>query len=162
MWYKLQLQVEDYSHQHPARPRSSCPLPAWMEPGFKARPPFCGLLLISTTLSQLEAPLMNFVNQTFRNRDLINKRCLFGFVRTVAWETQIQEALELCSTRQNGVAYKAKDSKIMSILFAKKQSTQGRCNVVVIVDDMILHIENPSDSTQMCVLSTYCCCCWSC
>ena len=47
---------------------------------------------------------MNFVNQTFRNRDLMGIRGVYlGFVRTVAWETQIQEALELCSTRlQNG------------------------------------------------------------
>ena len=31
------------------------------------------------------------------------KRIYLGFVRTAAWETQIQEALEICSTRlQNG------------------------------------------------------------
>ena len=31
------------------------------------------------------------------------KRIYLGFVRTAAWKTQIQEALEICSTRlQNG------------------------------------------------------------
>ena len=57
-----------------------------------------------------------------------------------------------------GAAHEGKDSKVMYIvcqevglgLIGKMQSY---------VDDMILHTENPSDSTQKCVLSTYCCCC---
>ena len=39
------------------------------------------------------------VNQNFRNRDLTEIRSAYlGFIRTATWETQIQEALKLCST----------------------------------------------------------------
>ena len=53
------------------------------------------------------------VNQHFRNRDLIEIRSAqLGFIRTGTWETQIQEALKLCSTDyKTGEAYEGKNCK---------------------------------------------------
>ena len=53
------------------------------------------------------------VNQNFRNRELTEIRSAYlGFIRTATWETQIQEALKLCSTDyKTGEAYEGKNCK---------------------------------------------------
>ena len=58
---------------------------------------------------------MNFVNQTFRNRDLMGIRGVYlGFVRTVAFKTQIEKKhLNCVLNYKMGEAYKDKNYKIM-------------------------------------------------
>lgn len=53
-----------------------------------------------------------FVNQNFRNRDLLEMSAYLGFIRTATWETQIQEILKLCSIDyETGEAYEGKNCK---------------------------------------------------
>ena len=53
-----------------------------------------------------------FVNQNFRNRDLLEMSAYLGFIRTATWETQIQEVLKLCSIDyETGEAYEGKNCK---------------------------------------------------